>query len=269
MADYKNISICKDNELCWVLTLNSKILNLETRRDLINFFSNFYPEAEKKPKALIITGKDNVFCAGADLKELKFLADNFNEQGLREFLKSGRDIMYKILNLPIITIAAINGYALGGGLELAMACDFRFAAHPNSASLPDPILGLPEANLGFPSGWLGTVLLPRIVGMNKAKNLILSGKKISPCQAIKIELIDDIFDRERLVDYVKAFSGDFSDFQVIKILKENFRKQRFWGSDDFDFIKEAILEEEAFIECFRNDSAKRGIEKFFASREKK
>ncbi len=275
---YRNIFLDKTDEEIWVLTLESKILNIETRKEINDFLVNFdkYARLNKKPKCLIITGKDKFFCIGADLKEVQLLAKNLNSSDMSRFIHSGRSIIKDIMSLPVITIAAINGYALGGGLELAMACDFRV-----TTATYEKILGLPESTLGFSPGWLGTVLLPRIVGLSKAKDLILSGRKIDPAYAKEIGLIDEIFEvgipesepikLPDLLKEAKLFTTRFNNVEaeVIRILKRNFLTKRYLGIYDSSFAEESKREEEDFIECFKNGCAKKGIEKFFALRKKK
>lgn len=272
--EYKNISFNKENENIWLLTLENKILNAETREELNDCLCRINPTITGKPKVLIITGKDKFFCVGADLSEIKELAENFDEVKIKEFLKSGRNIMFNILGLPIITIAAINGYALGGGLELALSCDFRICASNADARdsiVPGDFLGLPEATLGFPPGWLGTVLLPRIINPVKAKKLILTGQKVAPYKALELGLIDDIANLGFLIPHAQFFASQFleNEYEVVRILKRNFQMKHCRGFNDSSFAQEAEREKEDFIECFRKGFAKIGIEKFFASRKKK
>jgi len=133
-------------------------------------------------RTLIITGAgEKSFCAGADLKE----RPSMSEAQVRRFVANIRELMDDIENFPAPVIAAINGFAFGGGLELALACDLRIAA-------PTAQLGLTECRLAIIPGAGGTQRLPRIVGIGKAKELILTGRRIGAPEAQSINLINEV-----------------------------------------------------------------------------
>lgn len=122
----------------------------------------------KETRVVIVTAEGKAFCAGADLKERKTL----NEQQVRRNVKKIRDVFTALERLPQPTIAAINGHAFGGGFELALACDFRFAVQKAK-------MGLTEVSLGIIPGAGGTQRLTRLIGLSKAKELILTARKIT------------------------------------------------------------------------------------------
>ncbi|CAM4397917.1 enoyl-CoA hydratase-related protein [Paenibacillus alkaliterrae] len=139
-------------------------------------------------RTVIIEGVGRAFCAGADLKERSTL----NEQQIRRNLNKTREVFSALERLPQPTIAAINGYAFGGGIELALCCDFRY-------SIREAQMGLTEVSLGIIPGAGGTQRLPRILGTSKAKELILTARKISAEQAYKLGLLNGVAgDREQL-----------------------------------------------------------------------
>ncbi|KAI1726154.1 enoyl-CoA hydratase/isomerase domain-containing protein [Ditylenchus destructor] len=156
-------------------------------RNLLNILNKAVDELRFDQKARVLIVKstvDGVFCAGADLKERKGLS----EEEVRAYSDTLRQLMNDISNLPIPVIAAIDGHALGGGLELALACDIRIAS-PNSK------LGLPETRWAIIPGAGGTQRLPRLVGIAKAKELIMTGKVLSGKEALDLGIVNQIDDR--------------------------------------------------------------------------
>jgi len=168
-VNYKNI-IVKDTDGIATITINRtdalNALNKETLIELSSAFDTL--ENNKKIKVAIITGSGNkAFIAGADIKEMK----DMNVLQAKEFSELGHSILDKIRQSRIPYIAMLNGYTLGGGCELMMACDISIAC--KSAKL-----GQPEINLGISPGFCGTQCLPRLVGRAKAKELMLIGNNI-------------------------------------------------------------------------------------------
>jgi enoyl-CoA hydratase len=139
-------------------------------------------EADLDVRALIVTGVGRAFVAGADIDNLQRLADGFSG---REASLSGQDLMNSLAALPFPTIAAINGYALGGGLELALAADLRVAAAGAK-------LGLPEVQLGLIPGYGGTQRLPRLIGVGRALDLILTGRHVGAEEALSLGLVNRV-----------------------------------------------------------------------------
>lgn len=136
------------------------------------------------PRALVLTGAgEKSFSAGADVTEL----DGIAATTARLQMRRGQAVFGALEALPIVVIAAINGFALGGGLELAMAADLRIAS-------PAARLGQPEINLGNIPGWGGTQRLPRLVGQGRATELILTGELVSAQRALEIGLVNQVAD---------------------------------------------------------------------------
>ncbi|MEJ2290927.1 MAG: enoyl-CoA hydratase-related protein [Deinococcales bacterium] len=141
-------------------------------------------EADLEVRALVLTGAGRAFVAGADIAALQRLSDTFAG---REASLAGQDLTNTLGALPIPTIAAINGFALGGGLELALAADLRVAS-------PKARLGLPEVGLGLIPGYGGTQRLPRLIGQGRALDLIFTGRHVEAEEALAMGLVNRIAD---------------------------------------------------------------------------
>ena len=180
--EYENILVTREGNIAIVTFNHPKVLNAldhATMTDLSAVIDEL--DQDNSVRCIILTGAgEKAFVAGADINELRAIASA--AEGA-DFATRGQNIFFKIENLSKPVIAAINGYALGGGCELAMACDIRIAADHAK-------LGQPEINLGIIPGYGGTQRLPRLVGKGRAKWLILTGDMISAQEALRIGLVD-------------------------------------------------------------------------------
>ncbi|MDD2463968.1 MAG: enoyl-CoA hydratase-related protein [Desulfobulbus sp.] len=146
-------------------------------------------KADESIRVLVLTGAgEKAFIAGADISEINTLSP----LGAKKFAQIGQDVISQLQGLNIPVIAAVNGYALGGGCEMALACDFIYASEK-------AIFGLPEISLGVIPGFGGTQRLPRLIGANMAKEMIFTGKHITAAEAKEIGLVNKIFAPEELV----------------------------------------------------------------------
>jgi len=191
MAEYKNLAVEKKDKIL-VVRINREralnALNLETVAELQQLFS--YHWTDDSIGCVVITGAgDKAFVAGADITEI---ADMDVRSGT-DMSAHGLYLMKTIQNFPKPVIAAINGFALGGGCELAMACDIRLASEKAR-------LGQPEVNLGIIPGYGGTQRLARLVGRGKAMQLILTGDMVNAQEAHRIGLVDEVYPPEELMD---------------------------------------------------------------------
>ncbi|WHY66162.1 enoyl-CoA hydratase-related protein [Neobacillus sp. SuZ13] len=153
---------------------------------------------EKDIRVVIITGAgEKAFSAGADLRERRMLS----EKEVRRNVNMIRDVFTKIEELPQPTIAAVNGYALGGGLELALVCDFRIAAK-------EATMGLTEVSWGIIPGAGGTQRLSRLIGTSKAKELILTARKIGAFQAFDLGIINQVVEGSQLLDTSRELAAE-------------------------------------------------------------
>ena len=146
---------------------------------------------------VLVSKKQNVFIAGADIKEIEQITEaRDGERKSRE----GQNVLNKLEDLKVPTIAVIDGVALGGGCELALACDYRIATFNDKVRI-----GLPEVNLGFVPGFGGTYRLPRLVGLAEGMKMILSGKPVDGQKAMKIGLVDALVPQEGLPAQINGF----------------------------------------------------------------
>ena len=146
-------------------------------------------EESKDVRAVVLTGAGRSFVAGADIAEMK----EFSSVDGKRFGVHGGGVFLRLENLAVPVIAAVNGFALGGGCELAMACDIRLASEKAK-------FGQPETGLGITPGFGGTQRLPRIVGISKAMELILTAKTIGAAEAKEIGLVSEVYAPEELMD---------------------------------------------------------------------
>lgn len=182
-----------------VLTINKPKANqlshdvFETMRKLLDSL-----EIDKNIRVLVLTGSgDKIFCAGADLSQ------GFGDFSAVDFLKRGQDVWNKIEDYPKPIIAALNGHALGGGCELAMACHFRLMKKGAR-------IGLTETNLGIMPGYGGTLRLPRLVGRGKALEIMLFGQQIEADNALQIGLVHRVYDEASFMDEVMKFAEELA-----------------------------------------------------------
>ncbi|NLR92391.1 enoyl-CoA hydratase-related protein [Flammeovirga agarivorans] len=196
--DYQNLLLEKNDGLL-TITINreSKLnaLNGKTLQELKSAFDMAYDEEEIR--TVIITGKgEKAFVAGADISEFKDL----NELNARKFSEEGQEIFNGIENCPKPVIAAVNGFALGGGCELAMACHIRVASD-------NAKFGLPEVSLGIIPGYGGTQRLPILVGKGIANEMILTGDMISAKRGHEIGLVNHVVSQDELMNKTKEIAA--------------------------------------------------------------
>ena len=189
MKDYEFLKIGSAESIC-TLTISApkslNALNSSILKEMDDFLSNLDPDI----RVLIITGDgEKSFVAGADISEMQPLGPEEGEH----FGAFGASVFRKIETLPIPVIAAVNGFALGGGCELTLACDIRLAS--NRAKF-----GQPEVGLGIIPGFSGTYRLAKIAGMGVAKELIFSGRAIKADEALRIGLVNAVYEPEQLME---------------------------------------------------------------------
>lgn len=178
-------------------------LSTTTLNELSTSFSTM--AADSNVEAIIFTGTDDVFASGADIRELITL----NTSSAREFSKMGQELFQQIANARQVTIAAINGYCMGGALDLALACDIRLAS-------ANAIFAHPGARLGIITGWGGTQRLPRLIGRAHALEFFATARRVSSQEALQIGLITEIYDP--VVEYAGALA--------VSILKKKGTEQK-------------------------------------------
>jgi enoyl-CoA hydratase len=203
-------------------------------------------------KVIIITGEGKAFVAGADIAEMK---DMSGDQA-KEFSTTGQKVFSKIAKIKKPVIAALNGFALGGGCELALACDIRIASEKAK-------LGQPEVNLGVIPGFAGTQRLSRLVGTAKAKELIFTGDMVDAPTALSIGLVNQVVPAEQLMDTCMemakkiASKGPTAVKLAKKVINEGIEEKLDKGSD---------YESDEFGQCFASGEAKEGMTAFLEKR---
>lgn len=156
-------------------------LSVVRLKELDQLFSSLISRPEMS--AIIFTGTDNVFASGADISELRTLTS----QTAKEFSLRGQQLFQKIADAKQLTIAAINGYCMGGGLDLALACKLRYASC-------DAVFAHPGARLGIITGWGGTQRLPRLIGAARAIEMLATARRMSSDEALEIGLVSSVSD---------------------------------------------------------------------------
>ncbi|HEY7402051.1 MAG TPA: enoyl-CoA hydratase-related protein [Candidatus Angelobacter sp.] len=198
MPDHKSVLYQEGNGVA-LITLNRpqalNALSMDLLRELLLLLD--VAEKNDSVKALIITGVDKAFSAGADIKFL----NQATPLAVRDFARLAIAVNHKIETLGKVVIAAINGYAFGGGLEMAEACMIRIAAHTAR-------LGHPEVRIGAIAGFGGTTRLARLVGKGRAAELLLRGRTIAADEALEIGLIQSIVEPGRLMAEAEAIVRD-------------------------------------------------------------
>lgn len=192
------VSLRREGDLAWVTIEREDVMNCLSFPTLKRFRTLLAElRQDLSIRAVVISGAgERAFCAGADLKERKTMP----KERVPAFVKNIRRLMDDVENLPQPTIAAINGFAFGGGTELLLACDLRVAA-------PHAQLGLTEVALAIIPGAGGTQRLPRLVGKSRAKDLILTGRRVSALEAERIGLANRIAPEGGLVGAVRELAA--------------------------------------------------------------
>ena len=204
-------------------------------------------------RAVIVTGAgEKAFVAGADIAQMSALTKAEGEA----FGKLGNDVFRKLETLPVPTIAAINGFALGGGCELAMSCDIRLASET-------AVFGQPEVGLGITPGFSGTQRLPRRVGVAKAKELLFSGRMITAAEAEKIGLVNAVYPAEELMNATMEMAKSFTKNAPVAI---KYVKASVDRGMQMDIDGGIALENELYAMCFATEDCKEGLSAFLEKR---
>ena len=241
-----SIGVLKLNRPQALNALNSKVIS-----ELISVLDDM--ERELMPKVLIITGAgEKAFVAGTDITEMEKLS-SFEA---REFASMVREAVDKVANLNRPVIAAINGFALGGGCELALACDIRIASEKAK-------LGQPETGLGIIPGSGGTQRLPRLIGPSKAKQLIFSGELIDAKTALDIGLVDRVVPPDLLMEEAKKMAVTIASKPRVALA---LAKSAITRGLEMDLQDGLSYEIECFAQCFATQDQKEGMRAFSEKR---
>lgn len=244
-----NIELKIDSGIAIVKINSPKTLNA-LNSSVMDELGDVFNKLEKKENiyAVIITGEGRAFVAGADIQEMS----GFDETEGYRFGKNGAKVFRTIEKFRLPVIAAINGFALGGGCELAMACDIRLASTKAK-------LGQPEVGLGITPGFSGTQRLARLVGEGRAKELIFTGSIIDAQEGYRIGLVNKIFEPDVLLDeaikMAKIISGNSS-------IAVQYSKEVINIGLDLDIDSAIALENDYFAKCFDEEDQKKGMTAF-------
>ncbi len=252
--DYQNIIFQVDEGIATITFNRPKALNA-LNTELMTEFSTALDEiAENEDiRVLILTGTgEKAFVAGADITELA----TFNALQAKHFSENGHAIICKLQRLSIPVIAAVNGFAFGGGNEFALACDFIYASEKAK-------FGLPEINLGLIPGFGGTQRLPRLVGSNMAKEMIFTGKVLSAGEAKEIGIVNKICSPDALMEDVMKTAQVIASKGKVSLRAA---KQAINSGLDVDLNTGCKIEIDAFALCMTSEDAKEGMAAFLEKR---
>ena len=251
---YKNIVFEIKENIAVIKFNRPKALNA-INRDVLRELGDVLDEieADKEVKALVLTGEgEKAFVAGADISQVS----KFSTLEARQFSREGQEIMFRLGKLPIPVIACANGFALGGGLELAMACDFIYASE-NAG------FGLPEIKLGVIPGFGGTQRLSRLVGKAMAKELCMTGEMISADEAKEIGLVNKVFPPDRLWEETIKTAGEMGTKGKVSMRGI---KRCIDRGFDVDLHSGCYMESDAFALCMASPDGKEGMTAFLEKR---
>ncbi len=249
--NYLKINVC--DSVCTLTISAPKSLNA-LNSNILKEMDDFLTNLDEGVRALIITGDgEKSFVAGADISEMQSL----NAEEGERFGAFGARVFRKIEVLPIPVIAAVNGFALGGGCELALACDIRIAS-------TNAKFGQPEVGLGIIPGFSGTYRLTKIVGMGYAKEMIYTGRAIKADEALRIGLVNAVYEPERLMDKAAELA-----LRILRNAPIAVRYAKECINEEYDLpAEEAIaFESRMFGKCFDTKDQKAGMTAFLTKQE--
>ena len=247
--NYQYLKLAENGAVCAVAISAPQSLNA-LNSTILGELEDFVDHLDcNKFRCLIVTGDgEKSFVAGADIKEM---ADLDAAQG-QTFGAKGARVFRKIETLPIPVIAAVNGFALGGGCELAMACDIRICSS-------NARFGQPEVGLGIIPGFSGTVRMARLVGMGIAKELIFSGRTMKADEALRIGLVNAVYEPAELMDKAREMAERIAANAPIAV---RYAKQCINNEYDMPADEAIAYESKMFGQCFATEDQKNGMQAF-------
>lgn len=252
--EYENILIAIDQQVAWVTINRPEALNALNPTTIAEL-SDAVTAMEQHPsvKVIVLTGAgEKAFVAGADLALMK----TFTPLQARNFALQVGELFEQIETSTRVVIAAINGYALGGGCELAMACDLRLITEQAK-------LGQPEINLGIMPGWGGTQRLSRLVGISCAKEMMFTGEMVDAQRSLEIGLVDHMVPQAELFSRTQKLAQTIASKPqtAIRLIKEAVH-----NGMDMDKKKAIRYEADLFGLCFTTEDQQEGMNAFFEKR---
>lgn len=257
MSEYKFLNYSQDNGF-GLLELNREeklnALNKEVILELLDFFTKLQEKKLDSVRGILFTGAgEKAFIAGADISAMSSMTP---EQG-EEFARLGQSLTLAIENSPFPIIAGVQGYALGGGCEMALSCDFILATE-------NAIFGLPEVSLGLIPGFGGTQRLSRVIGRNKAKEVIYSARMIKAEESLSLGISLKILpNKEQLIDYAKGLIKQISKNSPLAVAKA---KEALNNGVDLELSQGLNCEAKTFGTIFSSYDMKEGTTAFVEKR---
>jgi enoyl-CoA hydratase len=251
---YKNIIFKQEKGIATITFNRPEVLNALNEASLQEFSNALDAVASDEDiRVLVLTGAgEKSFVAGADITE--FL--RFNVLKAKIFAETGHGLINRLQELPIPVIAAVNGFALGGGCEIVIGCDFIYAAE-------NAMFGLPEINLGIIPGFGGTQRLPRLIGKNMAKEMIFTGKMISAAEAHAVGWVNTVCPQDELMAEVMKTATIIASKGKASLRAA---KQAINSGMDVDLKTGCRIEIDAFAICLSSPDAKEGTLAFLEKR---
>ncbi|MGZ6292131.1 MAG: enoyl-CoA hydratase/isomerase family protein [Syntrophales bacterium] len=252
--EFKNLLFTVEDGVATITFNRPKALNAmnsETMKELMD--AAMLCRNDDAVKVVILTGSgEKAFVAGADISEMK----NLRPKEALAFMELGNETLRLIETMPKPSIAAVNGFALGGGTEISMSCDMRFASEAAR-------FGQPEILIGLIPGWGGTQRLSRLIGMGRAKELIMGGGQIDAKRAYEIGLVNRLFAPDQLLPETKKFAQKLVGLPgfALKMAKHSIN----YGYD-LALDNGIRLEMECCAQCFSTDDQKEGMKAFLEKR---
>ena len=248
LSPAKNVAVIKMNRVDALNSINDQFL-----KDLVDALK----EAENDPEVrsvVIASAHDKVFCTGADLKMAQGYLGKPDE--VKPLLEEGQEAIDVIAKLSKPVIAAVNGLCLGGGAEIALACDIRICD-------TEAKIGTPEVSLGLIPAWGGCVRLPRIIGLGKALELILTGGQVTGPEALEIGLVSKVVPKEELLSQAMWYGAKLGGNAPIAI---KLAKQAAHMAFEDNYKSNLEFQTKAGVECFQTKDLGEGIASVFEKR---
>ena len=250
---YETIKYEVENNIGYVTINRPKAMNALNTQVLDELHTVFTEiESDDNVKAVIVTGEGKAFVAGADIAQMKELTA---VEG-RAMMTKGHNVMNLMESIEKPIIAAVNGFALGGGCELSMSCDIRICADT-------AVFGQPEAGLGITPGFGGTQRLARLVGPGMAKQLIYTAKNIKADEALRIGLVNTVYPAQELLPAAEKLAGTIAKNAPIAVRA---CKKAINDGLQVDMDRAVTIEEKLFGSCFETADQKEGMGAFLEKR---
>lgn len=232
-----------------LVTLNNPKVNALSQAVLARLFAVAADLTANPPGAVVITGGERLFAAGADISE-------FGGPDEAEVIGAGfHRTLDAVAAIPRFVIAAVSGYALGGGCELALACDYRVAGER-------AVFGQPEILLGILPGGGGTQRLPRVVGPSRAKEMMITGRQVKADEALTIGLADEVVPNDVLLDRALALAAEVARGALVA---QGLVKKAVDDGLSTSLAEGLLLERRLFVESFHADDSRIGVQSFLAN----